>query len=53
MFEDAQAGIDAVKAAKMACVGIGPENALTGADLVIPGVKGFTVNDIMQKLYKK
>lgn len=37
VFEDAQAGIDAAKAANMTCVGIGDSKLLTGAEKVITG----------------
>jgi len=36
VVEDAQAGVDAAKAARMFAVGIDREGALTGADVVVP-----------------
>ena len=38
VFEDAQAGIEAAKAAGMQVIGIGNENDLQGADLVVGGL---------------
>ena len=42
VFEDAIAGLEAAKNAGMFCVGIGDEQILSRADLVIPGFQGFT-----------
>ncbi|MCX7709669.1 MAG: beta-phosphoglucomutase [Clostridia bacterium] len=50
VFEDAQAGIDAAKAAKMTCIGIGDPNILTGSDLVIPGFENMNIRGLLKKL---
>ena len=52
VFEDAIAGIDAAKNAKMIAVGIGEVNALQHADLVIPSFVGITFDDVLQKATK-
>jgi beta-phosphoglucomutase len=49
VFEDAQAGIEAAKAANMKCVGIGSPDILKNADLVVSGLDKINVN-ILQKL---
>lgn len=46
VFEDAIAGIEAARSAGMFCVGIGDENTLSLADLVIPGFEGFTLSNL-------
>ncbi len=43
VFEDAQAGIEAAKAAGMQVVGIGKESDLQGADLVVSGVVDLNI----------
>lgn len=47
VFEDAIAGIEAAKAGKMRCVGIGDAQTLGNADLVIPGFIDFTVEKLL------
>lgn len=42
-FEDAVAGIEAIRAAGMYAVGIGDPVILAGADLVLPGLSGFSI----------
>lgn len=46
VFEDAMAGIEAAKAGRMRCVGIGDAEILGKADLVIPGFMDFTVEKL-------
>lgn len=46
VFEDAMAGIEAAKAGRMKCVGIGDANVLANADLVIPGFINFSVENL-------
>jgi len=46
VFEDAIAGIEAARNAGMFCVGVGDKNRLTQADLVIPGLERFTLEDL-------
>ncbi len=41
VFEDAEAGVEAAKAAGMYCVGIGNRKMLAGADIVIEGFSDF------------
>jgi len=43
VIEDAQAGIDAARGAKMKCVGVSREHALTGADLTVKDLKEVSV----------
>ncbi len=50
VFEDAQAGIEAAINAGMKCVGIGSEQNLKNATLVMPGFDGVTLKDIVSKL---
>lgn len=47
VFEDAIAGIEAARAGKMRCVGIGDAQTLGNADLVIPGFIDFTVEKLL------
>jgi beta-phosphoglucomutase len=46
VFEDAIAGIEAAQHANMYSVGIGEQETLGFADLVIPGFDGFTVSKL-------
>jgi len=46
VFEDAIAGIDAAKAAGMKAVGIGDRDTLTGADMVVPGLKFMSIEKL-------
>jgi beta-phosphoglucomutase len=46
VFEDAQAGIEAALAGGMKCVGVGDPVLLGKADLVIPGLKEITVEQL-------
>ena len=46
VFEDAEAGIEAAKAANMKCVGIGSPSNLGKADLVIDGLHQMTIEKL-------
>ncbi|MBX3738502.1 MAG: beta-phosphoglucomutase [Candidatus Didemnitutus sp.] len=46
VFEDAAAGIVAAKRAGMLAVGIGHAATLDGADIVVPGLAHFSMNDL-------
>jgi beta-phosphoglucomutase len=46
VFEDAIAGVEAARNAKMYCVGIGQPENLGLADFVIPGFDGFTLQKL-------
>jgi beta-phosphoglucomutase len=48
VFEDALAGIEAAKNAGMIAVGVGDPKILVGADAVIQGFKGLTVNKLLK-----
>ena len=48
VFEDALAGIEAAKNAGMIAVGVGNPKILVGADVVIQGFNGLTVNKLMK-----
>ncbi|MPM96454.1 Beta-phosphoglucomutase [bioreactor metagenome] len=50
IFEDAAAGIDAGKAAGMATVGLGPQERVGHADIVLPGLQGVALKDILARL---
>ena len=50
VFEDAIAGIEAARNARMYCVGIGKPQTLGMADFVIPGFDGFTFEKMNQEL---
>ncbi|MCF6352976.1 MAG: beta-phosphoglucomutase [Cyclobacteriaceae bacterium] len=50
VFEDAQAGIDAAKNARMKCIGIGDKQVLHGADLVVTGLDKITVLQALEVL---
>ena len=53
VFEDAAAGIEAALAAGMIAVGIGERDVLGRAHLVIPSLKDYTLNDILQMSERK
>jgi len=46
VFEDAIAGVEAARNANMHCIGIGLQENLGLADLVIPGFDGFTIEKL-------
>ena len=46
VFEDAEAGIQAAKAAGMYVVGIGQPEVLSAADMVVPGLYAFNVDSL-------
>lgn len=46
VFEDAESGVEAAKAARMKCIGIGDEANLAKADIVKPGVAEVTVAEV-------
>lgn len=48
VFEDAEAGIEAAKAAGMLCVGIGSPSVLSEANWVIPGFVGFSLHKLFE-----
>lgn len=50
VFEDAQAGIEAARAAGMTAIGIGSEHNLTGAALVVPSLAHLTPEELSQQL---
>jgi len=50
VFEDAVAGIEAARNAKMYCIGIGEPETLGMADLVIKGFDGFTVEKLKKAI---
>ncbi len=50
VFEDAIAGVEAARNAKMYCVGIGQPENLGLADFVIPGFDGFTLEKLKKEL---
>jgi len=50
VFEDAIAGVEAARNAKMYCVGIGESDNLGLADLVIPGFEAFTFERLVKEL---
>lgn len=45
VFEDAAAGIEAAHNGKMFCIGIGTQENLGDADILIPGFENFTIDD--------
>ena len=47
VVEDAQAGIDGAKAAKMAALGIGPPGSLTGADRMAASLADITPDELL------
>jgi beta-phosphoglucomutase len=50
VIEDAAAGVLAALAAGMKVVGVGPEERLRSADLVLPSLAGYHWDDILSKL---
>jgi len=46
VLEDALAGVEAAKSAKMRCIGIAPKPTLLPADMVIPGFSNFGIEDL-------
>jgi beta-phosphoglucomutase len=50
VFEDAAAGVEAAKVAGMYAVGLGPEERVGQADLVLPDLSNVTLHDILQRL---
>jgi beta-phosphoglucomutase len=50
VFEDAESGVEAALAANMACVGVGSEEILGEADLVIQSFEGLTPEALWAKL---
>jgi beta-phosphoglucomutase len=53
VFEDAEAGIDAAKAAGMFAIGIGDPGRLGKADLVVPGLSAISVDQLRMATNKK
>ncbi len=51
VFEDASSGIQAAKAARMRCIGIGHASSLRSADLVIPNFIDFTFAHLQNIFY--
>ncbi len=49
VFEDAEAGVEAALRAGMRCVGVGSEEQLGQADLIIPGTGDFT-SEMLQNI---
>lgn len=49
VFEDAVAGVQSAKAAKMFAVGIGQPAVLTEADIVVPGFSDFNLKFLQEK----
>ncbi len=50
VFEDAAAGIEGAHAAGMYAVGIGTAENLPKAEIILPGLKGITIKEIINKL---
>jgi beta-phosphoglucomutase len=50
VIEDAAAGVLAALAAGMKVVGVGPQERLSSADLVLPSLAGYHWDDILSKL---
>lgn len=50
VFEDAAAGVEAAKAAGMLCIGVGSEEILGDADLVISTFKDWTPSELLEEL---
>ncbi|MFO1243387.1 MAG: beta-phosphoglucomutase [Rickettsiales bacterium] len=51
--EDAAAGVDAIKSAKMFAVGIGEPEVLAKADLIFPSMRAFDVERILASYSRK
>jgi len=47
VFEDAEAGVQAAKRANMYAVGVGDQEILKEADVVISGFEGFSLKDLL------
>ncbi len=47
VFEDAEAGVEAALAAGMKCVGIGPRERVGRAQIVVNGLDGLRVEDVL------
>ena len=50
VFEDAQAGIEAAKRGGMKCIGIGSNEVLKGADMIVTGMDRITVEQAIELL---
>ncbi|MCC7450925.1 MAG: beta-phosphoglucomutase [Anaerolineae bacterium] len=50
VFEDAEAGVEAALAGGMYAVGLGPVNRVGKAHLVLPGLNGAKVSDVLMAL---
>ncbi len=50
VVEDAEAGVDAAIAAGMRSIGLGPQERVGHADLVLPSLEGQDLNDILSRL---
>ncbi|MGN6711991.1 beta-phosphoglucomutase [Anaerocolumna jejuensis] len=50
VFEDAAAGIEAAHNAGMYAVGIGTEENLPEADIILPGLNNITIEEVVKKL---
>jgi beta-phosphoglucomutase len=46
VFEDAEAGIQAARAAEMYVVGVGDPDVLSAADMVVPGLQAFDADSL-------
>jgi len=52
VFEDAQAGIDAAKNGNMYCVGVGSPENLKGADYIVSGFLGVTLESLIEHIVR-
>ncbi|WP_138429551.1 beta-phosphoglucomutase [Fodinibius saliphilus] len=50
VFEDAESGVEAAKRANMVCVGVGGEEVLGEADLVVDSFVDMSPKDLLEKL---
>ncbi len=50
VVEDAEAGVDAAIAAGMRSIGLGPQERVGHADLVLPSLEGQDLHDILSRL---
>ncbi len=50
VVEDAAAGIEAAQAAGMRAIGLGPQERVGAADLVLPNLSGVRLRDLLEKL---